>query len=541
MQKIELIRIYQRKAALVIDDMTDMRGSIRRMLGNFGLASIDVAGSGEEAIQKCESNRYDIILADYNLGDGKSGQQLLEELRYRGLLPHTATYVMVTAETTRAMVFGALEYQPDDYLTKPFSQPLLQQRLDRLMMEKETLREVNLALDAQDWQEAIRLSEGHIAQRGRYAGRCLRIKALCHEKLREFGKAQAIYQAAQAERSLDWAQIGLGKCLLAKEELDGAEEIFQQLVDNNCLCLEAYDRLAEIKARKGHVAEAQQLLEHASDISPNAILRQQTLAAISQDNGDWERAEKAHRRVLRLGAGSCYESPENFLRMARCLAAQIRQGGDPKRLKEVEETLERARRRYPNNEEVAVQTRLVAAMTRADAGQPTRARQDVEAVMAAVGADSSPAVTLELARAWQSIGDTNQAKSLLLDLTARFPDDEALWEEIDRVSDEPLSNKGKARAAALNAQGRELFAANRFQQAIRLFSEALRLSPNNVALKLNLLLALVKEMTANGAAPAELALADSTVQSIKNLSSEHPLHERLTVLRAHLDRLQAAA
>ena len=85
MQRVELIKIYKNKSALVIDDYPDIRGSIRRMLVNFGVHNVDTAVNGEDAIQKCEENNYDIILADYNLGDNKSGQQILEEMRFKRL------------------------------------------------------------------------------------------------------------------------------------------------------------------------------------------------------------------------------------------------------------------------------------------------------------------------------------------------------------------------------------------------------------------------------------------------------------------------
>jgi len=133
---LDAIKIYKKKTALVIDDYPDMRGSIRRMLDSFGIIRCDTASNGEEAILKCEKNTYDVILADYNLGENKNGQQVLEELRYKNLLKNTAIYMMITAETTKDVVFGAFEYQADDYLTKPFTQGVLQKRLDRMVMEK---------------------------------------------------------------------------------------------------------------------------------------------------------------------------------------------------------------------------------------------------------------------------------------------------------------------------------------------------------------------------------------------------------------------
>jgi len=544
MQKIDLFKIYQRKSALVIDDYPDMRGSIRRMLANFGITSIDTASSGEEAILKCEHNHFDIILADYNLGDSKSGQQILEEMRYRNLLKFTSCYVMITAETTRTMVFGALEYQPDDYLTKPFTQSVLQLRLDRLMLEKEALFPINQAIDEKDFERAITHCDERIEQADRYQEKAWRLKARCYYMRHKFPDARKIYEDVQQERTLDWAQIGLGKCLIEMGELDQAEEIFAELIANNCLCLEVFDCLADIKNRKGELSIAQQLLEHASGISPNAIVRQQQLAQISQDNDDWDTAEKAHRKVMRLGANSCYESPELYFNYARCISTQMRNADtkDSKRIKDVEEVLERARKRYRDDPSARLQADVINASAYANAGQIDESRRRIQQVEQKLNAfeDLNPGLelTLDLARSYQAMGDNDKAKEILLELAQQQPDNEAIWEAIDRVSDEPLSPKGKEKAVALNNQGKELFASKNYSSAIKLFGEALRLYPNNIGLKLNLLLALVREMGVIGPDADMITRGEQVVRSLDQLTEDHQLYDRFSVLSSHVEQLR---
>jgi CheY-like chemotaxis protein/predicted Zn-dependent protease len=543
MQKIDIFKIYQRRTALVIDDFPDMRGSIRRMLANFGMASIDTASTGEEAVLKCEHGHYDIILCDYNLGDGKNGQQILEELRYRNLLKFTSSFVMITAETTRKMVFGALEYQPDDYLTKPFTQSVLQLRLDRLMQEKEALFPINQAIDDNDLDRAIERCDDRIALHDRYEEKAYRLQARCYYMKHKLSQARKIYADVQKERPLDWAQLGLGKCLLEMGELDEAEQIFAELIANNCLCLEVFDCLAEVKNRKGELAIAQQLLEHASEISPNAILRQQQLARISQENNDWDSAEKAHRKVIRLGSNSCYESPELYFSYARCINDQMRQAEVPdgKRVKDVEDVLDRARRKYRDDPAARMQADVIHATTFANAGKlddSKRLMQQIEQKLA--GAETSPGIelALDLARGYQAAGERNKAKAILLELAQQQPDNEAIWEAIDRVSDEPLSPKGKEKAIDLNNQGKELFANKQYAQAIKLFGEALRLYPNNIALKLNLLLALVREMGAIGPDAPMVARGEQVIRSLDKLPADHALYERFTVLCSHMEQLR---
>lgn len=61
------------QSLLVVDDFGDMRGMLRSMLSSIGVAEIDTAINGREAIEALERKRYDVILCDYNLGPGKTG------------------------------------------------------------------------------------------------------------------------------------------------------------------------------------------------------------------------------------------------------------------------------------------------------------------------------------------------------------------------------------------------------------------------------------------------------------------------------------
>ncbi|HEY3698555.1 MAG TPA: tetratricopeptide repeat protein, partial [Spongiibacteraceae bacterium] len=416
--------------------------------------------------------------------------------------------------------------------------------LDRLVLEKEELIELNRAMDEQDYDRAIALCDERIAAKSRYEQKCYRIKARCFLEKHLYPKARSIYEEVLDERPVDWAQIGLGQCLMAMGELDAAEQVFDQLINQNCLCLEVYDALAEIKDRRGDIAGAQQLLEYASEISPNAILRQQLLADISQSNGDWERAEKAHRKVVRLGANSCYESPENYFKLARCISSQIKisDGNDRKRINEAEEVLDRARRRYRDNSDVRLQSDIINATVYADAGQTEESRKRMEIISAKLPANeqasTSAQVALDLARCYQAMGDNEQAQKILRDLAAQHPNDEAVGEAIDRLSDEPLSQKGKDKAVELNQRGKQLLGDQSYADAIALFGEALRHYPNNVAVKLNLLLALVRNMRASEPTAEQIQRCNHIINSVDRLADDHPLHERFQALWEHVEELE---
>ena len=105
---------YRRARILIVEDSAEARGLLRGFMREVGAEKIDLASNGQEAIDFMKSHKFDIVLCDYNLGKGKDGQQVLEEVRVSKYLSYSTVFIMITAETTLEMVMGALEYQPDN-------------------------------------------------------------------------------------------------------------------------------------------------------------------------------------------------------------------------------------------------------------------------------------------------------------------------------------------------------------------------------------------------------------------------------------------
>ena len=303
---------FSKKKALLIEDMAEARIMQKKMLNDFGFGSIEIAMKAEIAIELLQNTTFDVILSDYNLGRGKDGQELLEELRHSSLIPHTTTYLMVTAETSIEMVMGAIEFQPDGYITKPFSQAVLQRRLDKMLTMKEKLLPVNLALDAGDLKKAITEAKIVAEQHPQLAGRCQRIVGESYLKLKDYRNAIAVFNKTLNERKMPWALFGKAQAKFHIGELDKAEQMFRQLMMDNRFFVSAYDWLAKIKMAQNLPQEAQQVLIDAVERSPKNLLRQIELGKISLTLGDYEIAETAYRRAVFLAKNSCYNSPEIY-------------------------------------------------------------------------------------------------------------------------------------------------------------------------------------------------------------------------------------
>ena len=364
----------------------------------------------------------------------------------------------------------------------------------------------------------------------------------CFLKKHKYAQSKKVYQDILAERELDWAAIGLGKSMMALNELDDAEVVFEKLIDDGCLCLEIYDNLAEVKLRKGDADAAQAILQKAIDVSPNAIMRQEKLADICEENNHWEQAEKSRRKVVRLGNNSVYETPENHFKLARCITAEISQTKDKGKIKDAEEVLRKVKRRYKDHENIELQSDIIEANVYASAGETEKSQQRIATIQEKMKSSSgkSAQLMLDMASTYKAIGDHDKAKQLLKDLAQTYEDDDDICDAIDRLSDEPLSKRGKQKAVDLNKQGKDLFSSKEYSKAIQLFGQALKHYPNNIGLNLNLMLALVREMSAKGANSEQIERCGTAKDKLSHINNDNPLFDRYKVLCEHYEKLRAS-
>lgn len=198
---------YGALSILVADDFSSFRNTVFGMLQRLGVQTVDTAGNAESVIDICSRKAFDIILCDYNLGNGKTGQHVLEELRFKNLLPKRTVFIMVSAEAARTIVMSAYDCEPNDYLMKPITAGMLQQRIDRILLQRLAFSPVYKALDAGDMATAIdKLIDLSLAE-DRYSTAAQKWLGELFIHDNQFDKAERLYRTALEFRQLDWAKL----------------------------------------------------------------------------------------------------------------------------------------------------------------------------------------------------------------------------------------------------------------------------------------------------------------------------------------------
>ncbi|MDD5248171.1 MAG: response regulator [Rhodocyclaceae bacterium] len=310
---------------LVIEDQEASRKTLKMCIQSMGGFSIEIAVSHGDAIFRIKNNVPDIIICDYILGDGRTGQQLLEELRHTATLPNRVVFLMVTAERSYEQVVSAVELTPDDYVIKPFSPEVLGLRIEKAVQKKLAFRTYYDLREAHQFDEAVQELDAMLArdQAKPYKYDIFRYRA---ETLADAGctdEAQRAYEDIIRIHPFPWAKAGLARMLHRKDRLPEARATVDEVIAMSPNYFEAYDLKAAICSDSGDYAEAQKTLAHAAERAPRNWSRKRTLSTVALHNGDFETATAVMRDVVvndAAGGASLHDS----LNMARCALA----GGD---------------------------------------------------------------------------------------------------------------------------------------------------------------------------------------------------------------------
>lgn len=493
--------LFEGKRYLIVDDFQGMRSMLREMLKSCGAKEMDIASTGNEAIASLEGNKYDVVLCDYNLGSGRNGQQVLEEAKVRNLIGPSTAWVIITAEKTSDLVFGAAEYMPDDYIIKPITESTMKNRLEKVMARKEALREIEKAVHARNFTRAVALCDKALGTSKSNAAELLRIKTGLLLNMGSYDKAKQLFGQILAARDVPWAKTGLAKVAFYSGDLDTARKLLQEVIEQNQAYLEAHDWLARTYEQKGELEEAQQVLLHSTELSPNSLIRQKNLGEIAYKRGDLDTAEKAYRKTIKLGEHSVLKTPHAYLGLAKVCTDKANPNEALQILKDVQKDF--------HDPEASLHAKVVEGMVYRKSGDQANAKKVAEEVAKLVQEDpnSLPSnLAVEAAQLLLGTGDKETAERLVQTAVKNNHEDEKLVAQVKDVfgqagmsqEAQQLIEVSRREVVDTNNRGVSLAREGKLDEAIQWLRNAKSLLPNNKRILLNFAHAAVIAMQKSG-------------------------------------------
>ncbi|MBI4379081.1 MAG: tetratricopeptide repeat protein [Nitrospinae bacterium] len=263
--------INKKMKFLIVDDMSNMRRTIRNMLRYLGYEYISEAEDGNTALNKLKSEKADFIIADWNM-PRMSGIELLRMLRDNENLKDIP-FLMITAEVEASQILQAAETEVDGYIIKPFIAKTLEEKITNILEKRLNPAEVDKLMN-----NAMKYSEN-----------------------REYQKAIFIYEEAL---KLNPKSARIRHAIGQMYEKMGMDEkalnYYEDAFKNNPQYIKVHQSMGDLYLKKGDTGKAIEAIEKAVHISPNNPHRQAQLGKIYLSKGDIEKAGKAFKTAIKV-------------------------------------------------------------------------------------------------------------------------------------------------------------------------------------------------------------------------------------------------
>lgn len=258
---------------LVVDDMANMRKTLRGMLKMLGYDNVMEADDGDTALTRLKQGQHDFVIADWNM-PRMPGVELLREIRDEPML-RDIPFIMITAEVDDGQIVRAAEEDVDGYIIKPFVTDVLGRKINAVLEKKANPPQVEIYLKV---------------------GYAYMENGLLNEAMKEFERAREL-NPKSARIPLAMAQI-----YEAMGDHRKAEELFHTAVSHNPRFVKGYHTLADFQMRRGNDDAAMKALQTAVSLSPNNPSRQVEFGKLLINAGRMEEADQAFKHALKVSS-----------------------------------------------------------------------------------------------------------------------------------------------------------------------------------------------------------------------------------------------
>lgn len=291
--------------ALIIDGHPTSRSILAAQLRDLGVGTVIQCSRIADARKQLEAREFDVVLCEQHFQDGAaSGQSLLDDLRRAQLLPFSTVFVMVTGEASYTAVAEAAESALDSYLLKPFAATSLADRLLQARKRKRVLREIFVAIEEGDYDQAARLCLVRFQARAPYWLYAARIGAELLLRLGQHDPAQKLFQAVIDAQALPWARLGIARSQLEGGKVQQARRTLEMLISDDPSHADAYDVMGRVHVEQGSLTEALETYRMATQLTPASIERLQRQGMLAFYCGEHAEARRALERAATIGITS---------------------------------------------------------------------------------------------------------------------------------------------------------------------------------------------------------------------------------------------
>lgn len=312
------------KSVLIVDSALATRRALQEQVSQLGSTSVVFASTVSEVENHLEAREFGLIICEYLLEGDRNGQQLLEELRIQKALPWFTAFMMVTGERTYSNVVSVAEFEPDDYLIKPFTASSLSSRIIRIFTRKNRLAQVYKPFYEEEYDK-IPAACVHLEKvYPQYLNELQRMRIESIYRSERFDEAEGELEEAMLINCRPWMQLILGKIKAEKKKFAEAEELLSKVVRENPEYIAATDLFADVLWEQDKPEQALEALEKLGARAVASVTRLRKLADLSLRVGDDSRSKIYLNKVIDRSRNSSLTQMHDYLQLAKIFTKEGR-------------------------------------------------------------------------------------------------------------------------------------------------------------------------------------------------------------------------
>jgi DNA-binding response OmpR family regulator/Tfp pilus assembly protein PilF len=525
------------KWVLVIDDIEGVREQLNMSLSSSGFAKLHVVGSIHDALVRMETNRYDVILCDYLLGEGTDGQQFLKYLRTNDLITRNTIFIMMTAEQAFEKIMAASEVAPDDYMLKPFTAAQFNARLEKLFEKQEYFAAIDKASDSKNPGRVIAECNRRLVNKDKYFVDLCKIKAAALLRDGRCQEAVGIYREILLLRPVSWAKLGLARALFMLNQNVDAEVLVREILAESPQFMGAYDLLSQLLVSSGAKQEALDVLQKAREVVPSAMSRVREISKLAVSTGNHELAEQIMSEALQKHRFSPVREANDYVVLSSALMGQGK-------TKEALSVVTDAQKSFDDEHSV-----VALAVSESDvhrvAGNTEKAEIAINKALSQGDVTKLPThLVMSLADACLALGKEDHGTYLLRHVVQNNPEDAAVKNKVHEILIAAGQDASQATAMIeesnravilLNNEGVQKAESGQLAEAIEMLTQAASRLPNNMQIISNAALVLALDLVRNGTKPERLS---QCLHYRGELIKKVPTHSKLAQIDELLKQLK---
>ena len=105
----------------VVEDNGMARTNIRNHLLDMGFSQISCFSNGRELKSNLKSQRLDLLLMDFHLGQNKNGVEVVQDLQKQNQITHSTCVMFITSDRLPLIIGQIVDVHPEALVVKPYT------------------------------------------------------------------------------------------------------------------------------------------------------------------------------------------------------------------------------------------------------------------------------------------------------------------------------------------------------------------------------------------------------------------------------------